>query len=208
MDNIFLFREKAADRDCCAYIDHQPRFECDHYFGKINLFGNCYSGRNVPDYDSVETVLTLSEWNRLWKYDAFLSNIGYGIKKGDERFLNVISEFKKVKYIFDKLMYSDEAKGFHNNIIKSEIDCLKEVYSFDEDDIKEILEYRHFNMLDRSIISAVHYDKYKYGEELVYRWAPSLPPFINKYVDFKRLASNCMSDAVELSDGRIVEFSV
>ena len=53
MSYLFLFREKDSDdRDCCAYIDSKnPRFECNHYFGSVNLNGACYSGHKFPAYE-------------------------------------------------------------------------------------------------------------------------------------------------------------
>ena len=88
MSYLFLFREKDSDdRDCCAYIDSKnPRFECNHYFGRVNLNGACYSGHEFPAYEDIETVLTEAEYNELIQFNKAINDLGYGITKGDERY--------------------------------------------------------------------------------------------------------------------------
>ena len=57
---LFLGRLKdQSDRDCCLYIENKnPRWECDHYFGKIILHGSCFWHSDFPDYDEISGTLT------------------------------------------------------------------------------------------------------------------------------------------------------
>lgn len=79
MSYLFLFREKDSDdRDCCAYIDSKnPRFECNHYFGSVNLNGACYTGHEFPAYEDIETVLTKAEYNELVQFNKAINDLGY-----------------------------------------------------------------------------------------------------------------------------------
>ena len=57
-DYIFLYKENIDDRDCCAYIEPNPlRWECNHYFGSVNIHGPCYTDNNFAYYQDIETVL-------------------------------------------------------------------------------------------------------------------------------------------------------
>ena len=99
MSYLFLFREKDSDdRDCCAYIDSKnPRFECNHYFGSVNLNGACYTGHEFPAYEDIETVLTKAEYNELIQFNKAINDLGYGITKGDERYNKGIALAKTVQ---------------------------------------------------------------------------------------------------------------
>ena len=140
MSYLFLFREKDSDdRDCCAYIDSKnPRFECNHYFGSVNLNGACYTGHEFPAYEDIETVLTKAEYNELVQFNKAINDLGYGITKGDERYNKGIALAKAVQHIYGKLE-SEEAKEFQQKIIESEIEYMKDEYSLDDADIEKIL---------------------------------------------------------------------
>lgn len=124
MSYLFLFREKDSDdRDCCAYIDSKnPRFECNHYFGSVNLNGACYSGHKFPAYEDIETVLTKAEYNELVQFNKAINDLGYGITKGDERYNKGIALAKSVQHIYDKLK-SEEAKEFPAMTIHRTLGC-------------------------------------------------------------------------------------
>ena len=104
---LFLYREKAADdRDCCAYIDSKnPRFECNHYFGSVNLNGACYTGHEFPAYEDIETVLTKAEYNELVQFNKAINDLGYGITVGCGETIDIepIREMEKVLFAADEL---------------------------------------------------------------------------------------------------------
>lgn len=122
---LFLGRLKdQSDRDCCLYIENKNlRWECDHYFGRINLHGSCFCHSGLPDYDDLETVLSREEYKELMVYNGEIGKLGYGIKKDSERYKNGCALSKEIQHIFDKLN-SDEAKEFQGKIIEEE----KEVF--------------------------------------------------------------------------------
>lgn len=168
-DYLFLYREKDSDdRDCCAYIDAKnPRWECDHYFGKIILHGACYSNSNFCEYERIETILTESEYNELIEYDRAIRSLGYGIKKGDERYNKGIELSKNIQHIFDKLK-SDEAIEFHNKIIESEIEYIKSEYSLSSEDIELIFVCYNLDYRDRGIIGCIFDNISDFGTSRTY----------------------------------------
>lgn len=66
-NKVFLYKVKDSDdRDCVAYIDDKPmRFECNHYFGSIVLYGACYCGHTFESYENINTILTRDEYEQL-----------------------------------------------------------------------------------------------------------------------------------------------
>lgn len=80
---LFLGRLKdQSNESCCLYIENKnPRWECDHYFGRINLHGSCFCHSDFPDYDDLETVLSREEYKELIVYNGEIGKLGYGIKR-------------------------------------------------------------------------------------------------------------------------------
>lgn len=213
MSYVFLFRLKDSnDRDCCAYIENKiPRFECDHYFGKIILHGCCYSGLNFPKYEQIETVLAEEEYEALIAYNKATSKPGYGIKKGDERYNKGIELSNDIKYVFDKLN-SQEAKDFFEKIVESEMEYLMKEYDLDEEDIETIFDEYDLEYRDRSVVAYVWNDigEYAYEEafELGYVTG-SYHTRNDRYFDYDKFADDLLEreDVVELKDGRIASLS-
>lgn len=213
MSYLFLFREKDSDdRDCCAYIDSKnPRFECNHYFGSVNLNGACYSGHEFPAYEDIETVLTEAEYNELIQFNKAINDLGYGITKGDERYNKGVSLAKSVQHIYDKLE-SEEAKEFQQKIIESEIEYMKDEYSLDDIDIKKIFDEYYLDYRDRGIIGSV----FQNSSDLGYEEAWSLGYIKNgdsiadRYFDYEKFGEDLVNedeDYLELDDGRAVSLN-
>lgn len=209
---LFLYREKDSDdRDCCAYIEAKnPRWECEHYFGSITLHGACYSGHDFLGYDEIETVLTKAEYEELIAYDKAINDLGYGIKKGDERYNKGIELSKGIQHIFDKLN-SNEAKEFQEHIIESEIEYLKDEYSLSDEDIEKIFDEYYLDYRDRGIVGCV----FNGSSDLGYEEAWSLGYIKNgdtiaeRYFDYEKFGEDLLEDEnyLELDDGRVVSLN-
>lgn len=205
---IFLYREKdSEDRDCCAYIEPQPRFECGHYFGSVVLHGACYWKHDFADYDNIETVLTREEYQTLIDYNKAINDLGYGIKEGDYRYKRGMNMAADVQFVFDKLQ-SDEAKKFQAQIIKSEMEFLKDEYGLDDDDIEKIFNEYYLDYKDRAVVGYV----FKDSDDLGYEEAWELGYINNKdtiserYFDYERFGKDLLENEnyLELKDGRVV----
>ncbi len=212
MANLFLYRLKDSnDRDCCAYIYANPgRFECNHYFGRVTIFGSCYHGGDFATYDKIETVLTREEYQTLIDFSDALGKLGYGINKGDERYQHGINLCADVQYVYDKLK-SDEAKEFFENIWESEKEFLMNEYSLDEDDIEDILDNYCRDYRDRSIISCVFKNVYECGYEEANNFGyvninDNIRNIMERYFDFEKFGEDLCEDENyhQLDDGRVV----
>ena len=209
---LFLYREKAADdRDCCAYIEAKnQRFECDHYFGGVDLHGACYCGHDFPDYEEIETILTKAEYEELIAYNKAIKDLGYGIKKGDERYNKGIELSKSVQHIFDKLK-SSEAKEFQQTIIESEIEYLKDEYSLSDEDIEKIFDEYYLDYRDRGIIGCVFNDSSDLGYEEAWQlgYIKNGDTIAERYFDYEKFGEDLLEDEnyLELDDGRVVSLN-
>lgn len=213
MSYLFLYREKAADdRDCCAYIDSKnPRFECNHYFGRVNLNGACYSGHEFPAYEDIETVLTEAEYNELIQFNKAINDLGYGITKGDERYNKGIALAKAVQHIYDKLK-SEEAKEFQQKIIESEIEYMKDEYSLDDADIEKIFDEYYLDYRDRGIIGSVFKDSLDLGYEEAWSlgYIKNGDSIADRYFDYEKFGEDLVNEDgnyLELDDGRVVSLN-
>lgn len=209
---LFLYREKDSDdRDCCAYIEAKnPRWECNHYFGSITLHGACYSGHDFLSYDEIETVLTKAEYEELIAYDKAINDLGYGIKKGDERYNKGIELSKGIQHIFDKLN-SNEAKEFQEHIIESEIEYLKDEYSLSDEDIEKIFDEYYLDYRDRGIVGCVFNDSSDLGYEEAWSlgYIKNGDTIAERYFDYEKFGEDLLEDEnyLELDDGRVVSLN-
>lgn len=211
-DKLFLYRDKEAnDRDCCAYIEDknfENRFECGHYFASIGICGGCYFGADVKDYDEVDTVLTESEYNELIQCDKDFHELGYGIEQGSERYNEGMAICERLEPILEKLR-SDEAKAFFADIIESEKEYVMDEYSLTEEDVESVFNEFYGEFQDRSIVLAV-YDDF---EELGQYYADEVECIsdrLSNYFDYEAYGRDIFNSDerfIELSDGRIVEYS-
>lgn len=209
----FLFRRKDNDRDCCAYIERQPRFECDHYFGGVGLNGAAYGNSNFPEYEDIDTVLTEDEYQRLIEYNKQIKDLGYNIKKGDTRYKKGLALYEEYKDIFDKLQ-SDEAMEFQENIIEEEKEWLMDKYNLSEDDVETIFDNYGLDYRDRGIVEYVFNDVTDLGEEN-FNECLCLEDYqrnaLENYVDFEQMGkdiANCDEMYCLLDDGRVVHYNM
>lgn len=209
MSAIFLYKDNTEDRDCCAYIE-PVRFECDHYFSSLKTCGACYSKFDFAEYKDIQTILTEAEYSRLLEFKKNISDLGYGIKKGDERYQKGMNLCADIQSIFDKLQ-SEEAQEFFEKISDEEKEYLKEEFGFDDDDIEEIFDNYSLEYKDRAIVSCVFKDAYDCGYEEAFGLGyVSDDSIITRYFDFEKFGQDLANEDgnyLELSDGRIVCFN-
>jgi len=204
---IFLLKNisEEDDRDCVAYIENQPlRFECDHYFGGVNLRGSCFSGSEFPEYEDIKTILSKEEYQRLIQFDNDIHNLGYGIKEGDERYQKGISLCKAIQPVFDKLN-SVENKKLFEEVQEEEKEYLMDEFNLIDEEIEDIFDNYYLDYRDRSIICGIYEDAYDLG----YTEATELGYVDNgmeRYFNFETFAEDLLEDEryYQLKDGRVV----
>lgn len=205
---VFLFKDNTEDRDCVAYIENKPmRFECNHYFGGINLQGACYSkGFKDVNYSEVRTILTEQEFNDLIQFDKSIHELGYGIKKDDERYNKGVELCNNIQYVFDRLN-SEENQALFEEIIEEETEYLMDEYSLDEEDIEQIFDNYSLEYRDRGVIGYV----FNSVDELAEEEADQLgyvdnDSIASRYFDYEQFGQDLLEEQnyLELSDGRVV----
>lgn len=205
MDNVFLYKENGDDRDCVKYIKSSPfRFECDHYFGGINLSGACFSGAGWASYEDIQTILTQDEYQRLIDFDKEISNLGYGIKKHDERYQRGIKLCAEIQPIYDRLL-SDKNQELFNNIQQEEREYLINKYNLTDTDIDYIFDNYGLEYRDRAIISFIFDDVETAAEEEAYQLG-YVTKENERYFDYEKFGQDLLENDnyLELYDGRIV----
>lgn len=209
-EHIFLFRLKNSDnRDCCAYIDDQPRFECNHYFGGLILHGACYCQHEFPKYEEIETILTKDEYLALQGYNKAIGDLGYGIEQGDERYKKGYELYADVGHIFAKLK-SLEGKAFQQKIIESEIEYIMNEYNLSRKDVDYIFDNYGLDYRDRGIIGCVFEDIEECGYEeafnLGYINSHGPTDIVSQYFDYERFGQDLIEEEwyLLLEDGRVV----
>lgn len=212
MNKLFLYKdielEKQEDRDCVVYIDATPaKFECNHYFGGISLQNACFCGRDLEkiEYKSIKTFLTEEEFTKLQNFYNEISNLGYGIEKGGEKYNKGVKLISNIQPIFDKLN-SKDAKEFQNQIIEEEIDYLMDEFNIDEEELEEIFNLTDYK--DRSFILTVYRDISEVAENEAYELGFATKEN-ERWFDFESFGNDLLDDSryYELSDGRIVLLS-
>lgn len=212
-ENVFLFKLKDDDdRDCCGYIDNKPlRWECDHYFGGIYPNGACYCGGELPKYDEIRTVLTEDEYNALVKFANDIKELGYGIKKGDERYNKGIEYCNQIQPIYDKLN-GPENKEFFETIIEEEIAYLMDEYCISRGDILDVFDNYSYDYRDRSVIGYV-YDNYYdlgYNEAFSLGYLSNDNDAISRFFDYERFGESLVEEDsyYETDSGKIIYLNV
>jgi len=209
----FLFKEENTDdRDCVNYIEigRIGRLECDHYFPSINVVGACFSkSLNIKefDYENIKTVLTKEEMIKLNEYAEAISELGYGIKAGDERYNKGVELTESIKPIIAKLL-SEKNDEVFEQVIEEEKEYLKDEYSLDDEDIDKIFDEYTLEYRDRGIVAYV----YNRIEEAAEEEAESLG-YVTKenerYFDYEKFGEDLLDNEsyIELNDGRIVRLN-
>ena len=206
---IFLYREKNTDdRDCCAYIN-KVTFDCDHYFSAIRRHGACYSCSLEASYEEIETFLTKEEYDHLIKVNQDIEDLGYGIKKGDDRYNKGIELIKKVQPIYDRLL-SAEAQAYFEKIQKTEKNYIEKEFGLNEKDVEYIFDNYGLDYRDRAIVGAVFDNPEELGREeavsLGYvRWDDTSSP-LYRFFNYEAFGTALLEDDgyLELPSGRIV----
>ena len=208
---IFLYKDNSEDRDCCAYIESKPlRFECNHYFGGVNLHGACYCGKNFDDYENIRTILTKEEYERLINFDKEIDNLGYGINKGDDRYKLGLKLCEDIQPIYDKLL-SFENEEFFEEIQKEEIEFLMNEYNLDEEDIERIFNEYYLDYRDRGIVGYVFKDEYDLGYEEAWSigYIRNNDSIMERYFDYEKFGEDLLEEEryVQLRDNRVVSLN-
>jgi len=208
---VFFFKEQNSDdRDCVKYIEISRNiFECDHYFSSIGINGACFSGRfNLDgiDFDNITTILTQEEFEQIDIFNKAINELGYGIKKGDERYLKGIALHESIQPIFEKLL-SVENNILFEKVQQEEKEYLKDEYSLDDEDIDIIFNNYGLDYRDRAVVGMVFNDIDDASEQK----AESLGYVTKKnerYFDYQKFGEDLLEGEqyLELPSGRIVYY--
>lgn len=205
---VFLYKDNSEDRDCVKYIVNKPmRFECDHYFGGINLSGACFSMGFKPEemnYADIKTILTENELNQLIAFDEAIHELGHGIVKGDERYQKGVELCGNIQPIYDKLL-SEENRELFKTIKQEEREYLKNEYDISDEDIDYIFDNYGLDYRDRGVIGHIFEDieeaAQEEAEQLGYVTKEN-----EKYFDYDKFGQDMLEGGqyLELKDGKIV----
>ena len=198
---LFLFKNLVNDE--IMYLDTKIGFECDHYFSGLHLCNGCTYGSDFPSYNDIETVLTKDEYNYLIELNNELHNLGYGIVKGDGRYNKGLILIDNINHIINKLIDSEENEKLYNELIKEEIEYLKDEYYFNDEDLEIIFKETEYK--DRSIINCVYSDVYEFAEEEIDSCF-NVDDAIKPYIDYEKFGNDAIDgyNYIETSSGRIV----
>lgn len=211
-NKLFLYKDNSEDRDCCAYIELNPaQFECNHYFGRVTLCGAAYYGKEFADYEDIKTILTADEYAQLVQFAKDISELGYGITKGDERYQRGIELRRGIQPILDKLR-GEENEALFNEIWEEEKEYLYDTYSLDDDECEEIANEYGKDYRDRAIVACVFDDAYDcgYEEAIGLCFVDRYNCTQMRYFNFEKFGQDLADEDEcyhELSDGRIVLFN-
>ena len=123
---LFLYKDNLTND--VYYIENNPmHFECNHYFGELNLHGSCFSiGFNKDmDYENITTILSPDDFKALMDFNKAIKKLGYGIAEGDERYNQGVELCGSIRPIFEKLN-SDENQNLFNTVAEQEMEWLKD----------------------------------------------------------------------------------
>jgi len=213
MNKVFLCKVNTEEGDCVKYINNEPlRFECNHYFGGVNLQGATFSTsitelEKIP-YKDITTILTEEELNALIKFNKELNNLGYGIKQGDEKYIKGLKLCEEIQPIYDKLNSKENEKLF-NKIIEEEKEYLKNEYSLDYEDIEEIFNNYNLEYRDREIIGCIYDNVEELGKDIAHSYGYIQDSPIVNYIDFKAFGNDLVDDEYYhlLKDGRVIYYN-
>lgn len=211
-DKVFLYKDKTEDRDCCAYISTTPsEFICEHYFSTVTLQGACYSGREFAEYKEIKTVLTETEYNKLVQFGEDIAELGFGIKKDDDRYKRGVELCEAIQPVYDRLL-SEDNKRLFEEIQEEEGEYLKKEYSFCDEDIQIIFGEYRLDYRDRAVVGCVYRDAEELGEEeALYLGVVDykMNDIARRYFDFEQFGEDIADDEnhCRLSDGRIISLN-
>jgi hypothetical protein len=199
----FMFREIDKDnRDCCSYLDAKYREGVLH----LNTCGACFYGsstRGLPNYDTIETVLTEEEYNAVSDY----IRVSKGILSNFE---HLVKNSKPIVEQAIKKLQSDEGKEFFEKIVADEKEYLKEQWNLSDKDIEDIFDAYPYEYKDRAIVGVIYEDYYELGETEALNVGyhlQSIGKIMDRYFNYEKFGEDLVEENgeyVELDDGRIV----
>lgn len=198
-----MFREIDKDnRDCCSYLDAKYREGVLH----LNTCGACFYGsstRGLPNYDTIETVLTEEEYNAVSDY----IRVSKGILSNFE---HLVKNSKPIVEQAIKKLQSDEGKEFFEKIVADEKEYLKEQWNLSDKDIEDIFDAYPYEYKDRAIVGVIYEDYYELGETEALNVGyhlQSIGKIMDRYFNYEKFGEDLVEENgeyVELDDGRIV----
>lgn len=199
----FMFREVDKDhRDCCSYLDAEYREGVLH----LNTCGACFFGssiRGLPNYDTIETVLTEEEYNAVSDY----IRVSKGILSNFE---HLVKNLKPTVEQAIKKLQSDEGEEFFEKIVADEMEYLKEQYDLSDKDIEDIFDAYPYEYKDRAVVGTVYEDYYELGETVAWDLgyvSQGTGEILSRYFNYEKFGEDLVEENgeyVELDDGRIV----
>ena len=212
-EHVFLYKDNSEDRDCVKYIDAKPmRFECDHYFGGIIPCGACFSGcpefeNGTIIYDDIVTVLTREEFSQLLQFNKAIHELGYGIKRDDERYQRGVELCNSIQPVYDKLLSNENVELFET-IKKEEVEYLKEEYNLTEEDIANIFDNYGQDYRDRSVVGYVFDSVEDAAREEAFELG-YVKEDNDRYFDYEKFGEDLMEGEqyLELEGGRVATLS-
>ena len=198
-----MFREVDKDhRDCCSYLDAEYREGVLH----LNTCGACFFGssiRGLPNYDTIETVLTEEEYNAVSDY----IRVSKGILSNFE---HLVKNLKPTVEQAIKKLQSDEGEEFFEKIVADEMEYLKEQYDLSDKDIEDIFDAYPYEYKDRAVVGTVYEDYYELGETVAWDLgyvSQGTGEILSRYFNYEKFGEDLVEENgeyVELDDGRIV----
>ena len=133
--------------------------------------------------------------------------MGYGIKKGDDRYQKGMKLCKEVQKIIDKLQ-SEEAEEFFEEIQKDERDELCSEYNLTKEEIEEIFDNYGLEYRDRAIVGTIFDDIEEAVHEEAWQCGYT-KEYDERYFNYDTFADDLLEreDVYELSTGRILFYA-
>lgn len=209
--HVFIYKDQnTEDRDCVKYIDiNRNKFECEHYFTSIGLTGACFSMSlkiDEIDFDNITSILTKEEFIQIDQFNNAISELGYGIKEGDERYLKGISLHNSIKPIIEKLK-SKENDELFQQVQEEEKEYLKEEYSLNDEEIEFIFDNYGLDYRDRGIVGTIFSDIEEAAEEEAEQLG-YVTKENERYFNYEKFGEDLLENEQyqELPDGRIIYY--
>ena len=210
MEEFLAKINNSDNRDVVNYLDNSFDFECDHYFGGLHICGANFCGDfGLKDivynhFEDLTTILTQEEFIKLYELDDKIHELGYDIKKDDERYNKGLEYQKEFDVILQKLLTDDNKKLFEQ-VIEEEKEFLKQEYDLTDEEIEEIYENNITDYEDRGMVCTIFSD----FDEMVEDEKFSLGYDKQPYFDDEAFGNDLLESGYykELSTNRIVYYS-
>lgn len=181
-------------------------------FWRFTFIRACFSGFEKEfreeienNFDNIETILTKKEFEKLFKLNDELKELGCGIKENDDRYnkgMKIIEEFKRTIGI---KLASTENDELFQKVIEDEKKYIKDEYSLSDDEINEIFDNYNLSYRDRAIVGTIFNNKDEMIEEEKISFGYENQP----YFDDEAFGNDLLNDEsyLELESGKIVEYA-